>query len=101
VTTALHPTEILPEPFSIILPDGLHHSFSSYSVSGQRNGYGEGEIWKPSGTLVRATIITVTCNGGLDKTIITFTSFVLSLTIICYGEGIPPMLTFFSDFLAL
>ena len=95
MTTALHPTEILPEPFSIILPDGLLYSFSSYSSPGPRNGCGAGGIWEPSGTLVRATIITVTCNGGLDKTIITFTSFVLSLTIICYGERIPPMLTYF------
>ncbi|RLF69999.1 MAG: hypothetical protein DRN35_05065 [Thermoplasmata archaeon] len=70
VTTALHPTEILPEPFSINPPDGLLHPFSSYSVPGGRNGHRDRGIWEPLRTLVRATIVMVIDSGGLDKAVI-------------------------------
>ena len=70
VVPALHPTEILPEPYSIILSDSLLYPFSSYTVSGRRNGYGGGGIWEPSETMVRGTIVVVIDNAGLDKAVI-------------------------------
>ena len=69
MTTALHPTEILSETFSINPPDSLLYPFSSYSVSGQRNSYGGGGIWEQSETMVRGTMAMVFEIGDLLRLI--------------------------------
>ena len=65
----LHPTEILPESFSVIPPDSLLYPFSPSPVPGQQSGRGDGGILIPL-TYVRVTIITVIDNAGLDRAVI-------------------------------